>query len=92
MLKSSQKINLEAHTESGWSALHLAAKFGSWYSVKALVEAGADVNATDMSYGRTALHIAVDNNHKHIVEYLLTEVIKKTFPIILSQLSIIYSY
>lgn len=74
MLKSSKKLNLEAHTESGWSAIHLAAKSGSLYFVKALVEAGASVNSTDISYGRTALHIAVDNNHKHIVEYLLNEV------------------
>ncbi|XP_008215383.1 nuclear factor NF-kappa-B p100 subunit isoform X1 [Nasonia vitripennis] len=73
LLKSNVKLNLEAHTEAGWSALHLAAKVGSLHAVKALIEAGADVNSTDMSYGRTALHIAVDSNHKHIVEYLLTK-------------------
>ena len=73
LLQSGVKLNLEAHTESGWSALHLAAKSGSLYAVHALVEAGADVNATDMSYGRTPLHIAVDSNHKHIVTYLLTK-------------------
>ncbi|XP_014211651.1 nuclear factor NF-kappa-B p110 subunit isoform X2 [Copidosoma floridanum] len=71
LLKSDQKINLEAHNESGWSALHLAAKVGSLHAVRALVEANADINSTDMSYGRTALHIAVDFNHKHIVKFLL---------------------
>ncbi|XP_058793085.1 nuclear factor NF-kappa-B p100 subunit-like isoform X2 [Phymastichus coffea] len=73
LLQSGNKICLDAHTESGWSALHLAAKAGSLYAVKALHEAGADVNSKDMSYGRTALHIAVDSNHFHIVNYLLTK-------------------
>lgn len=65
---------MEAHTESGWSALHLAAKAGLLYAVKALIDAGADINSIDMTYGRTALHIAVDSNHINIVNYLLTQV------------------
>jgi len=42
--------------------------------VRSLVKAGADVNNTDMTYGRTALHIAVEGGHKDIVEFLLKNV------------------
>jgi len=55
----------------GWSPLQLAAKAGSYYAVRSLVKAGVDVNSTDMTYGRTALHIAVEGGHKDIVEFLL---------------------
>jgi hypothetical protein len=74
LLSSSTKVDLEAHTESGWTALHLAAKIGSLLAVEALVKAGVEVNSVDRSYGRTALHIAVDSNHIEIVNYLLAKV------------------
>jgi len=74
VLLSDKKINIEANTDSGWSPLLLAAQAGSCYAVRALIKAGADVNNTDMSYGRTALHIAVEGSHKDIVEYLLKNV------------------
>lgn len=66
--------DVEAHNDSGWTALHLAAEAGSFDAVRSLVRAGANVNNTDMSYGRTALHIAVEGGHKDIVEYLLKKV------------------
>ncbi|XP_011495644.1 PREDICTED: nuclear factor NF-kappa-B p110 subunit [Ceratosolen solmsi marchali] len=72
LLRSSKNVNLEAHTESGWTALHLAAQVGSLLAVHVLIKAGADVNSIDKLCGCTALHIAVDANHKHIVDYLLT--------------------
>ncbi|KAJ8667558.1 hypothetical protein QAD02_009221 [Eretmocerus hayati] len=83
LIQSKTKLNLEAHNEAGWSALHLAVKLGSLSLVMELIKAGADVNVTDMSYGRTVLHIAVDSNHKQIIQYLLTktkiDVNKKNF-------------
>ncbi|XP_011689448.1 PREDICTED: nuclear factor NF-kappa-B p100 subunit isoform X2 [Wasmannia auropunctata] len=71
ILLSEKDINIEANTDLGWSPLQLAAKAGSHYAVRSLVRAGADVNNTDMTYGRTALHIAVEGSHKDIVEFLL---------------------
>ena len=71
VLLSEEKINIEANTDLGWTPLQLAAEAGSYYAVRSLVEAGANVNNTDMSYGRTALHIAVEGGHKDIVEFLL---------------------
>ncbi|XP_033335241.2 nuclear factor NF-kappa-B family member relish isoform X1 [Megalopta genalis] len=72
-LLSDKKTKMEIHDDAGWAPLHLAAEAGSFNAVRLLVEAGTNVNSTDMSYGRTALHIAVDGGHKEIVEYLLSE-------------------
>lgn len=74
VLLSEEKINIEANTDLGWTPLQLAAEAGSYYAVRSLVKAGAIVNNTDMSYGRTALHIAVEGGHKDIVEFLLKNV------------------
>ncbi|XP_076162252.1 nuclear factor NF-kappa-B family member relish isoform X2 [Ptiloglossa arizonensis] len=64
-------IDIEAYNDAGWTPLHLAAEAGSYDAICSLVQAGANVNNTDMSYGRTVLHIAVEGGHKDIVEYLL---------------------
>ncbi|XP_070156251.1 nuclear factor NF-kappa-B p110 subunit isoform X2 [Polyergus mexicanus] len=71
VLLSEEKINIEANTDLGWTPLQLAAEAGSYYAIHSLVKAGANVNNIDMSYGRTALHIAVEGGHKDIVEFLL---------------------
>lgn len=68
-------INVEAQDDAGWLALHLAAESGSLHAIKSLVKAKVNVNSTDTSYGRTALHFAVEGGHKEIVEFLLKEVI-----------------
>ncbi|XP_076277508.1 nuclear factor NF-kappa-B family member relish isoform X2 [Lasioglossum baleicum] len=70
-LLSDKRTKMEIHNDAGWTPLQLAAAAGSYYAVCLLVEAGVNVNSTDMSYGRTALHIAVDGGHKEIVTYLL---------------------
>lgn len=74
VLLAEKDINIEANTDLGWSPLQLAAKAGSYHAVRSLVKAGADVNSTDMTYGRTALHIAVEGGHKDILEFLLKNV------------------
>lgn len=74
MLLSKKKIDIEAYNDVGWMPLHLAAKAGSYDAVCSLVHAGVNVNNTDRSCGRTALHIAVESGHKNIVEYLLKKV------------------
>ncbi|XP_011644523.1 nuclear factor NF-kappa-B p100 subunit isoform X2 [Pogonomyrmex barbatus] len=71
ILLAEKEINIEANTDLGWSPLLLAAKAGNYHAICSLVKAGADVNSTDMSYGRTALHIAVEGGHKDIVKFLL---------------------
>jgi uncharacterized protein len=51
--------------------LHLAAFSGDLDLVRALAEAQADINATILTNGRTALHWAVDKDHGRVIEYLL---------------------
>ncbi|XP_026826885.1 nuclear factor NF-kappa-B p110 subunit isoform X2 [Ooceraea biroi] len=83
VLLSEKKTNIEAHTDLGWTPLQLAAEAGSYHAMRSLIEAGAEVNNTEMSYGRTALHIAVEGGHRDIVEFLLKNTIidvnKKNF-------------
>ncbi|XP_011051671.1 PREDICTED: nuclear factor NF-kappa-B p110 subunit isoform X2 [Acromyrmex echinatior] len=83
VLLAEKDVNIEANTDCGWSPLQLAAQAGSYHAVRSLIKAGADVNNTDMTYGRTALHIAVEGGHKDIVEFLLKntkiDVNKKNF-------------
>jgi len=83
----SQGANVNAKTREGWTALHSAAyscgaeKFsmGSCYkcghleTVKALIRAGADVNAksTGKRAGRTPLHQAYMYNSKDIIKLLI---------------------
>ncbi|KYN17918.1 hypothetical protein ALC57_09800 [Trachymyrmex cornetzi] len=71
ILLAEKDVNIEANTDCGWSPLQLAAQAGSYHAVCSLIKAGADVNNTDMTYGRTALHVAVEGGHKDIVEFLL---------------------
>ncbi|XP_011867191.1 PREDICTED: nuclear factor NF-kappa-B p100 subunit isoform X2 [Vollenhovia emeryi] len=71
ILIAQKDVNIEANTDLGWSPLQLAAKEGLYCAVRSLVTAGADVNSADMTYGRTALHIAVEGGHKDIVKFLL---------------------
>jgi ankyrin repeat protein len=49
--------------------LHIAASDGHLEIVKALIAAGADMNALE-NYGRSALGIARRKNHTKIVDFL----------------------
>lgn len=58
---------------TGWlghTPLHLAAMTGNCAAVRALVRAGADVDAVN-SLGETSLHLAASANFAHIVTELL---------------------
>lgn len=58
-------------TSGGFSALHFAARQGHEEVVKALVEAGADVNQRNPGDESTALVVATINGHFDIGKYLL---------------------
>ena len=60
----------DKNDENGISPLASAAHLGDASHVHALIEQGADVNATNIM-GATALMMAVFGNHAHIVEMLL---------------------
>ncbi|PJF17363.1 hypothetical protein PSACC_02873 [Paramicrosporidium saccamoebae] len=56
----------------GYLALHEACLGGQLGAVKALIEAGSNINATSNN-GDTPLHDAVENVHVDIVKYLLSK-------------------
>lgn len=61
-------------TFDGESVLHVAVKFGCLACVKALVEAGADVNAPtydNWSSTRTPIHIAIRYGYPEVADYLM---------------------
>ncbi|PSN40141.1 hypothetical protein C0J52_13050 [Blattella germanica] len=55
----------------GWTPLHTATREKDLLTVKKLIAAGVDVNRRDTKYGRTALHIAVEEARLNIAQYLL---------------------
>ncbi|XP_068755250.1 uncharacterized protein [Montipora capricornis] len=64
-------VNVNSRIDkNGKTALHYAAYKGQFSSVKALVEAGADLDVTDEN-GVTPLHRAVIEGHSDIVRILL---------------------
>jgi ankyrin repeat protein len=57
--------------ERGWSALMYAANEGQFDLVAALLDAGADVNFSDIKNGETALMLACARDHVKVVQLLL---------------------
>ena len=63
-------ITVLVSDNSGWTALDEAAYNGEVEVIKALVEAGAEVDHADNS-GWTALHVAAQESHVEIIQALL---------------------
>ena len=59
-----------ASEEDGWTALHRASLLGHRVSVSCLLEAGANVRATN-KLGETSLSVAAEAGQSEVVEYLL---------------------
>ena len=57
--------------DCGWTQLMTACTWGEMSKVKALVEAGADVNLATKKEGRTPLHGASYNGHADIAKLLI---------------------
>ena len=56
----------------GGTALHLACHYGRLQAMETLVSLGADIMAKTSPAGFTALHIAVKQGHRRLVNYLLS--------------------
>ncbi|KAI9866732.1 MAG: Ankyrin-2 [Trichoglossum hirsutum] len=63
-------VDVDARTDSGWTALHLSAQRGHEAVARLLLEKGANVHVTTTS-GETALHRAVWGGHKAVTRLLL---------------------
>jgi ankyrin repeat protein len=59
-------VNLE---KEGWTALTIASWNGDKEMVKLLIENGADMSMKN-KYGKTALMLALEGEHKEVVELL----------------------
>jgi ankyrin repeat domain-containing protein 50 len=62
--------DIDAKADSGWKALHLAARNGYEAVVRVLLEHKADVDAR-IGHGWTALYLAARNGHEAVVRVLL---------------------
>ena len=69
VLKS--KININATTSDGWTALHFSAFRGYDKIVSVLLKEKIDVNIQGKIYGRTALHYAADRGHLSVVKLII---------------------
>lgn len=64
--ETTEKLELSATNPEGETPLHLAARAGYRKTVKALLDAGADVNAKDAA-GRTPLSVATQPGHNRFL-------------------------
>ncbi|KAJ3075164.1 Ankyrin repeat domain-containing protein 39 [Podochytrium sp. JEL0797] len=63
--------NVNAFDASGYTALHYAARNGRVSCVKALVEAGVDIDLQTKGLGTTAVMRAVLGGHAEVVQFLM---------------------
>ena len=70
LLTNGADINAK-DTQDGYTALHIAAKFGKTDIIELLIDRGADINAKDND-GHTPLYIAVNNDYK-VAELLINK-------------------
>jgi ankyrin repeat protein len=57
----------------GNQTLRDAAASGNLLTVKKAIASGADINSQDPKNGYTPLHLAVSNDHKEVVKYLIVK-------------------
>lgn len=71
---------VSAYSFDGWTPLHLASFFGQRHAVRALLDAGANVNAVSRnSLENTPLHAAVAGRHTDVALLLLQHGADPTF-------------
>ncbi|XP_041035021.1 NF-kappa-B inhibitor alpha-like [Carcharodon carcharias] len=63
--------DLEQRNYCGHTCLHIAAMKGDCETVEQLLSSGANINAQEPSSGRTPLHLAVEFQHREVVQLLI---------------------
>ncbi|KAI9750697.1 MAG: hypothetical protein M1835_001344, partial [Candelina submexicana] len=64
-------IEIDRQDVNGWTALYLAARFGSVELVQLLLKAGASVDIVDNKVGRSPLRCAAERGHVAIIKQLM---------------------
>ena len=64
--------DLAATTNRGWTALHIAARFGCWAAVRLLLDQGADAHSKGQD-GTTPEDVASLFSHTQIAEMIKAE-------------------
>ncbi|KAK3611376.1 hypothetical protein CHS0354_036573 [Potamilus streckersoni] len=65
------RLDINSKDSMGFSPFCHACKKGNIYAVMRLLQIGADINDQQENTGHTGLHLAVYNNRRDIVDYLL---------------------
>ncbi|XP_067875049.1 NF-kappa-B inhibitor alpha-like [Heterodontus francisci] len=63
--------DLERRNYCGHTCLHIAAMKGDCETVERLLASGANINAQEPNSGRTPLHLAVEFQHREVVQLLI---------------------
>ncbi|XP_078062820.1 NF-kappa-B inhibitor alpha-like [Mustelus asterias] len=63
--------DLERRNYCGYTCLHIAAMKGDCETVEQLLASGANINAQEPNSGRTPLHLAVEFQHREVVQLLV---------------------
>eukprot|EP00854_Cymbomonas_tetramitiformis_P013887 gene13887-16413_t len=70
-LRFNTRLMLYAESMGGVTALLRAVHAGQLEAVSVLLEAGANIHATDKQFGQAPIHISVLKGHDHILRVLL---------------------
>lgn len=65
--------DLEQWNYNGKRCVHIAAERGDVDILRLLVAKGADINSREGTAGQTALHIAIEYEHRNVIDFLLDE-------------------
>jgi ubiquitin carboxyl-terminal hydrolase 14 len=77
-LLTSDRIEIDAVDDFGWTALHWASRQGHDAEVRLLLENGANLNLADKRDGWLALDLAVVYGHETVVQILVEEARKRS--------------
>jgi ankyrin repeat protein len=67
-----KQANIEAEDNSGWTPIHFASQNGKLDIIHELNKNNANINKPTKDFGKTALHLAIENKHFTTIKYLLT--------------------
>ena len=68
-----EPLTINDYNMSQYTPLGAAFEFGDLALIRFLISIGADINATGNKISESLLHIALRNNHTHLIKFLINE-------------------